>query len=141
MKGKCYVDFLNSKKKFKPDRIYFEGENAKIEAKKWCIENLEKFDLDFIGYVDPEDYEIYDLRDSIWRQALEHGEELKIQDVVKIFKKTISNEKYKGILEVNLSKPYFGVSILIDVYNFCGFTFPYSCMDEALIFKKYFCND
>ena len=50
MKGRYYVDFLNKDKGFTPDRIYFEGEKAYDNAKKWCLENLEKFDLDFIGY-------------------------------------------------------------------------------------------
>jgi acetolactate synthase small subunit/biotin operon repressor len=42
---KFYIDFLNKKKGFKKDRIYF---NSREEAKDWAYKNLERFDPDMI---------------------------------------------------------------------------------------------
>jgi len=42
---KVYIDFLNKKKGFKQDRIYF---NSYEEAKDWAIKNFERFDPDMI---------------------------------------------------------------------------------------------
>lgn len=42
---KFYIDFLNKKKGFKQDRIYF---NSYEEAKDWAIKNFERFDPDMI---------------------------------------------------------------------------------------------
>lgn len=135
--GKWYVDFLNSKNNFKPDRIYFEGEYAEREAKKWCFENMEKFDPDCLGYVDNEDYDLFDFRDCVWREALKFGNSLKIQDVVNIIDQVNSSDKYKGFIDTNSPKPYWRVTLLVDVYNYCGFVFP-EYKDEELIFNKYF---
>lgn len=42
---KYYVEFLNPNKKFKLDRKYFKTYG---EARKWCMENMKKFDPDYI---------------------------------------------------------------------------------------------
>jgi len=42
---KFYIDFLNKKKGFKQDRIYF---NSYEEAKDWAIKNFDRFDPDVI---------------------------------------------------------------------------------------------
>lgn len=43
-----YIDFLNCKKGFREDRIFFETYE---QAVKWAKDNFERFDYDFIHYI------------------------------------------------------------------------------------------
>jgi hypothetical protein len=43
-----YVDYLDSKNKFRPKRKYF---NSYEDARDWCIETMDKFDPDYIKTV------------------------------------------------------------------------------------------
>lgn len=45
---KFYIDFLNKKKGFREDRIYFDGPNAYKDAVNWARKNLGKFSPDMI---------------------------------------------------------------------------------------------
>ncbi len=45
---KVYIKYLNKKKGFKEDIIYFKSDK---EAIKWAKKNFEKFNIDMINYI------------------------------------------------------------------------------------------
>ncbi|QKX07744.1 hypothetical protein HN014_22350 (plasmid) [Aquimarina sp. TRL1] len=48
---KVFIDFLNKEKKFKKDRIFFEGVSCINDAINWGKNNLENFHMDMINHV------------------------------------------------------------------------------------------